>query len=238
MTADLHTLVGAYALDALTAEEHEQFEQHLATCANCRAELAELRATAARLSDTTVFAPPPGIKARLMDAIASTQQDRPRVAIPAATPRRRMTSVLLAAAAALAVMVSLGAFFVERARLADLQQERATVASVLSAPDVQQRSTRLENGGTVRMIMSPSLDQAVVAMQDLPALKDDQSYQMWRVRRGGPESAAVLSVDGTTDSVTVLVGDLDDTESIAVTVEPAGGSPRPTSEPVATIAVT
>ena len=237
MTAELHTLVGAYALDALTPEEHEEFEQHLATCANCRAELAELRATAARLSDTTSLAPPPEVKARLMDAVARTKQIRPRRVTPLHAAGRRMTPMLLAAAAVLAVLVSLGAFFVERGRLTEIQRDQRAMASVLSAPDVEQRSTRLESGGTVRMLISPSLDQAVVAM-DLPPLGEDQSYQMWRVQAGGPQSAAVMSADSGDSSVTVLVSDLGDTEAIAMTVEPAGGSPRPTTDPVATIAVT
>jgi len=46
---DLHELTPAYALDALAADEAEAYEEHLAQCERCRAELAELRETAAAL---------------------------------------------------------------------------------------------------------------------------------------------------------------------------------------------
>jgi anti-sigma factor RsiW len=50
MSENVHTLVGAYALDAVSPEERDDFEQHLHTCATCREELGGLQATAARLS--------------------------------------------------------------------------------------------------------------------------------------------------------------------------------------------
>ena len=40
---DVHKLTGAYAMDALDELERARFEQHLATCEDCRAEVAELR---------------------------------------------------------------------------------------------------------------------------------------------------------------------------------------------------
>ena len=46
MSPDLHHLSGAYAVDALDDAERTSFEQHLAVCADCRAEVAELSATA------------------------------------------------------------------------------------------------------------------------------------------------------------------------------------------------
>jgi len=238
MTANLHTLVGAYALDALTTDDQQEFEQHLPTCTNCGSDLVELRATAARLSDTTWQSPPAEMKARLMDAVANTAQERPRVATMAGRERRRFLPALLAAAAVLAVLVSLGAFLVERDRLSEAQREQAAMVAVLSAPDVEQQVARLENGATVRMLMSPSLDEAVVTMMDLPALTNDQSYQMWRMQPGGPDPEAVISAEQSSDSVARVIDDLDDTQAIAVTVEPAGGSDQPTTRPVVTLELT
>ncbi len=248
MTADLHTLVGAYALDALTTEEHEQFDLHLATCAACRSELAELRATAARLSDATHQSPPAPMKARLLEAIRRTPQDRPLIATQLRRRWSRLAPGLLAAAAALAVVASLGAFFVERGRVADLERQQvvvveverqqAAVASVLAAPDVRSHTARSDNGGSVRVLVSASLDQAVVAMRGLPALDDRHSYQMWRIHRGGPESEIVISSDDATGAMTRLVSGVADTDAIAVTIEPAGGSTAPTTKPIVNIALT
>src|SRR5689334_20135549 len=48
---DLHELVAAYALNALDDGDRATFEEHLATCERCAAELAELRETAAAFAD-------------------------------------------------------------------------------------------------------------------------------------------------------------------------------------------
>lgn len=238
MTANLHALVGAYALHALSADEREEFKLHVATCSPCRAELAELQATVARLSDTAWQPPPPQMKTRLLDAIASTPQDRPLIASPTARRWHGMGSALLATAAALALVLSLGAFLVERGRVGDLERHQTAVALVLSAPDVEEHAARLDSGGTVRVLFSPALDQAVVAMHDLPPLDARHSYQMWRIHRGGPDSQAVMSGDDAAGSVTRLVSEVSETDAIAVTVEPAGGSAAPTTEPIVNIALT
>lgn len=253
MTAELHALVGAYALNALSAEEQSQFEQHLVTCAACLAELSELQATAARLADATVQTPPEGIKARLLDAMRRTAQDRPWGIAPARSRWSHLAPSLLAAAAVLAIIASLGAFFVERGRLedtqqqqnavagrlADFEQQEDAVAAVLSASDVRLESAALESGGSVRVIVAPSLDSALIAMGDLPVLGDQFSYQIWQVGRGGaPVSGAVLPADAKHRTGTQLLDDLSHTAAIAVTVEPSGGSTRPTSAPIANIALT
>ncbi len=41
MTDDIHALSGAYAVDALDELERVQFEQHLAGCSACRAEVGQ-----------------------------------------------------------------------------------------------------------------------------------------------------------------------------------------------------
>mgnify|MGYP001075161223 CR=1 FL=1 len=38
MSTDLHTLSGAYAIDALSEEEARQFDRHLEECPSCREE--------------------------------------------------------------------------------------------------------------------------------------------------------------------------------------------------------
>ena len=50
MNDDIHALSGAYAVDAVDERERADFEQHLAACAECRAEVASFRATTEQLS--------------------------------------------------------------------------------------------------------------------------------------------------------------------------------------------
>ena len=49
MSIDLHTLAGAYAIDALSAEEAREFVKHLEECEACRDEVRELQSAAATL---------------------------------------------------------------------------------------------------------------------------------------------------------------------------------------------
>lgn len=46
---DIHSLLGAYALDAVDADEREVFERHLATCDACWDELPSLMVASKRL---------------------------------------------------------------------------------------------------------------------------------------------------------------------------------------------
>ncbi len=70
MSPDLHHLSGAYAVDALDDAERTSFEQHLAVCADCRAEVSELSATAHSLGSLTDTAPPPALRAAVLTGIA------------------------------------------------------------------------------------------------------------------------------------------------------------------------
>ena len=47
---DLHLWSGLYATDALTADERARYEEHLAGCPDCRAEVAGFHDTAALLA--------------------------------------------------------------------------------------------------------------------------------------------------------------------------------------------
>ncbi|NKE62613.1 anti-sigma factor, partial [Lentzea sp. PSKA42] len=63
-SADLHTLTGAYAVNALSDTERAAFETHLIRCESCATEVAELAATATRLGAAVDFPPPPQLRAR------------------------------------------------------------------------------------------------------------------------------------------------------------------------------
>ena len=70
MSPDLHHLSGAYAVDALDDAERASFEQHLADCADCRAEVAELSATAHSLGALTEATPPASLRDSVLSGIA------------------------------------------------------------------------------------------------------------------------------------------------------------------------
>ena len=71
--SDIHALSGAYAVDALDDAERAQFEQHLAVCADCRAEVASLRETAACSPRPRPTSPPPSLRDRVLADIATVR---------------------------------------------------------------------------------------------------------------------------------------------------------------------
>ncbi|MFD1547602.1 anti-sigma factor [Nonomuraea guangzhouensis] len=82
--SDPHTLVGAYALDAIDDEvERHRFEDHLAGCPDCALEIAGFAETAARLGSAVAIEPPPSLKERVFAQIDQVRQAPPTVADPA-----------------------------------------------------------------------------------------------------------------------------------------------------------
>jgi anti-sigma factor RsiW len=79
MNEDIHSLVGAYAVDAVDDSERAGFEAHLATCAECRAEVDSLRGAATSLAAIGDTPAPASLKAALMRDIASVRPLPPLV---------------------------------------------------------------------------------------------------------------------------------------------------------------
>jgi anti-sigma factor RsiW len=80
MSDDIHSLVGAYAVDAVDDAERARFEAHLADCAECRAEVDSLRSAASSVSAIADTPPPASLKAALMRDIRSVRPLPPLVA--------------------------------------------------------------------------------------------------------------------------------------------------------------
>lgn len=75
---DLHADAAAYALDALEPAQRDAFEEHLATCARCQAEVADLQEAAATfVLGERVPEPPAGLRASVLDAVRGVEQLAP-----------------------------------------------------------------------------------------------------------------------------------------------------------------
>ena len=147
MSADLHTLTGAYAAHALSDTERQAFERHLEACPACAQEVRELEATTARLGAAAASPPPPELWDRIRAEALVTRQlppvvgraERRRRAGRRGTAAGRRVPPLLAAAAALLVAVlsvtALNLGLLGRADRADRTAD--LVAAVLAAPDAR-----------------------------------------------------------------------------------------------------
>lgn len=248
MTApDLHTLTGAYSVHALPAAERAEFERHLEVCPPCAQEVRELTATAERLGLAVTTTPPAGLREAVLREIASVRQEPPRL------PRTersgggwgRSARALrhFGLAAALAAAAALGGVAVwqyQAAEDARQQAERAearagSLASVLAAPDAKVTASALPDGGTASVVVSRERDRAAFFASDLPSPPSGKVYQLWFSDGDTMRPAGLLDASAADDTV-LMDGSVAGASGMGLTVEPAGGSPRPTSEPLAQMA--
>lgn len=233
MTTDLHSLAAPYALDALESDDRERFEEHLAACPDCQAEVSGFVATAVRLGEATSQPVPAGMRERLMADITRTPQERPKVTSLAQRRGLRRTLPRLAVAAAVLIGgVGVGGYFLERENVQDVQSQNQVMSKVIGADDVTTVGKTFEPGGRVKLYASQASDAAVIIAKDLPDPGKGKVYQVWLIDADGPHSHGYFKHSGQMVMTGVSAAD-----SIAVTVEPDGGSKQPTSEPVANIPV-
>jgi anti-sigma factor RsiW len=227
---EIHALSGAYAVNALDDIERAQFERHLAECAECRAEVASLRSTAAMLAETTATAPPEALRDRVLADIATVRPLPPAVRTGAAPPRRFRLAPL-AAAAALIAAVGTGVI-VTQPWADDTSQtpQVSAVDRVLQAEDAE-RYTKSINGSEATLVRSRSLNKAVLVTQDMAPPPDGKVYELWLDHEGVGMVPAGLMAKGGEQRV-LLEGDPATALGAGITVEPAGGSEEPTLPPV------
>jgi anti-sigma-K factor RskA len=233
---DIHALSGAYVVEALDDHERELFEQHLADCAACQAEVAGLREASAMLAETTYAAPPPALRDKVLADIGKV---RPLPPLPEQKPvvrdlesvRRRRFPVGLAAAAA--VLAVLGAGAVATQPWQDDASKTLTAAErVLQASDAERVSVQL-GGAEATVVRSVSEGRAVIVTKDMPPPPGGKVYELWLQRPEGNMVPAGLMPPGS-DNTVLLEGDASDAIGAGVTVEPApDGSQVPTTTPIA-----
>jgi len=234
---DLHTLTGAYALDALEDVELRLFRAHLAECESCRQEVAGLAATAARLGGAVATPAPPGLRDRVLAEVATTRQLPPAVDLAdRARPTPWFRQPLgIAASFLLVVALGLATLVVSENRRADRAENLASrITAVATDPGRREAELPVSSGGTSMLISANG--QAVFSASGLTALPADRTYQLWIIDASGARSAGVLG-RAERGGLTQFVPKVRSSDTIGLTVEPKGGSRAPTTDPVAAIPV-
>lgn len=235
--SDVDELIGAYAMDALDEADAEAVREHLLECAVHAAEARGLRATAARLAASTEpMTPPPGLRSRILDAVGTDPAAAP---VDITTGRARRLPAppyqrwyLGAAAAAALIIVGLVAWNVVLLSRGDggndVQQlaSRARIVTSLEAQDV-------EGGGVV--LYFPDEKKALVVGDGMRPLDPAEStYQLWEIDGGQPRSIGLMQADRTGHAVAVVPFEGGQGQTLAITIEPPGGSGQPTTQPIFT----
>ncbi len=236
MSLDTHALSGAYALDALSPEEAARFELHLEGCDTCRAEVAEFREVAARLGARTAESPPTTLRDRVLTHADRTRQDPPAgkqaetdegTVVP--LRRRRWAAGLLAAAAVVLVAGLVGVQLVDREP--ETPALAAPAAQVFSADDAEAVTVPTRNGGKLRVAVSEDRGEMAVDTRSLPDPGEGRVYQLWTGHEGEMIDAGVLTPTDTGAAMDMP----EPGDTVNLTVEPAGGSEQPTSDPIVTV---
>jgi len=238
--AALHTLAGAYALDALEHADRALFERHLASCEACAQEVRGLRETTAVLGSAVSASPPGRMREQVLTAAARTRQHPPvtpdgqratgrwphlRAALP------RVAGAV--AAASLATAVTLATLTITMQHRLDRADERShEVAAVLTARDAAIMTADIATGGRCTLVMSHAKRMIVFSVRGLHALPGARSYELWLMGPAGVRSAGMLPRPSHGMTAPMVVSCVASGDEIGLTVEPGGGSPHPTTRPV------
>lgn len=221
-------LAGLYALDALEGDDLVRFEAHLQTDPELQQEVAEFRATAARLSEVSATPAPAGMRERVLAGVAATRQDPPVVRLDdrrQALARRRL---LLGAVAAVAVILAgLGGFFVaERTDDAGTQ-----LADVLAQPDAKVLPLTGVGSGVAagHVVVSPATGRVVLISGQMPQSAEGRTMEVWKLDAEGAHKAGLFRADESGKAEAVMELDLDGATGFAITDEPEGGSEEATT---------
>jgi anti-sigma-K factor RskA len=252
----LAPLYEEYALGVLEGEERAELEAHLArSCPTCSPGVTGARLAVAQLAHAAPDSQPPeALRAKIMAAVMAdaTPSVAPIAKPKPAAPRPMFPAWAWAAAAALALITgyTIRQMGVQTAQLEELRREmklamaqnkalqnqvemNQMVSSVMLSPDSMplKLMPKDKNMPMVHAYLHPHMGVAITADQ-IPAMPSARTLQLWFVpKTGKPMSVAIFRPDRTGQIALVAPVNMPMNEiaALAVTEEPAGGSPQPTS---------
>ncbi|GAA5229866.1 anti-sigma factor [Arthrobacter cryoconiti] len=261
MEEQMHSLTGAYALDALTDSERELFESLLHSDPQVQEEVRSLSETAALLAfGAPAVKPPAAMKANIMATIAKTPQ------LPATAPATATATVhdissarssrastrsrqqhskwfpALSVAASLAVLAGVGVGGWAMGHSAGQentaqnsvaeQSAQNELLAIMGAPDAKIATTTVGDHAVVTIAASAQANKASIMVKDMPAAPSGKSYELWFISANGAVPAGLMTETPSGNSVQTLQGAIDGATHIGITVEPLGGSASPTTTPI------
>ena len=228
--SEIHALTGAYAVDAIDEMERARFERHLAECEDCRTEVESLREAATLLSHEAAVAPPAGLRDRVLAEIATARPLPPLVTATTPERRRGLRWLPLLVAASVLAVLGVGAGLWQPWR--DSAPPPSAAEKVLQAADAASVAVVLPGGAKATLVRSVSQGRAVLRTEKMPPAPGGKVYELWLQQPDGSMEPAGL-MPPVADQTVLLDGDAATAIAAGITVEPAGGSDQPTSDPIA-----
>jgi|SRR5579875_373881 len=220
--------IGAYILGALEPAEQEAFERHLRGCSRCQRNLESLQRSVEIVAGAVERRQAPAeLKRRIMAAVEAEAGPRP-ARRPLSVRRPAFVQLGFAgafAALAAALFIAFGGGTTRRTVTVRESAGRRGVVATYAASV----SPRL-GGATV--VVERVGDQGALVAYNLPAPPAGKVYELWVAgSRGEPQPAGLFRPAGSVSRVPIeraLLG----VNKVMVTVEPRGGTLRPTSAPL------
>ena len=244
-----------YALGGLDADKEADIARHIATCVHCQQALDHARRTADVLALVTESPRPSGAwKRRIQSAI----QPVPRATRPGdPLQAMRLPGLLELSPASLTIimvlLVAVGVVWGATQVRNRLDEERGTAAALKAQLEdrdtlvslVTDRSVieyaipaaRKDIAAVARFYADPQSHQGGLVVWNLPGLPAGKRYQVWLIDAAGAQTSAgafQVGQDGSGSLVVHTSQPLGSYRSLDVTIEPAGGSRRPTGQRVLT----
>ena len=139
-----------------------------------------------------------------------------------------------AAAASVAAAAVLGvAQASTQHQLDSVRASGAAIARVVTAADAHVETGRASRGGSVTVVASAKLREAVVSATGMAALPSGRVYQVWVMSPSG--APADTRSAGLLEDTQLLASAVTPGDRIGITVEPSGGTKQPTTTPVAVL---
>jgi anti-sigma-K factor RskA len=233
----IEPLLPAYALGALDRADFESVEQHLEGCSKCQADLTQYQAMA---DDLLLATPPIEPPQKLRETLANSLPAAAHEKKPQHTARRRRRLISgLAYAAAVVVLVAANLIQMNNVQeLAAAQQKldeqnRAFEAAIAMMASPETDFISIDQGSISGLFMFYAEgNQAVLNLQGLMPVLEQQSYQIWLIRPDQTRvSAGVFRIDKAGEDFIIEISSPEAFETytgMGITVEPAGGSLGPT----------
>src|SRR5829696_2596472 len=237
-------LKDAYVLGALPEEERLSFEDYLAAHPDRQAEIDELGAVAGLLAfSPQEQEPPPELRRSVMEVVeaeAEPRRVRGRSTFAKVGDYLSVRSLALGAAALLVIgLLSWNVLLQVQVQNLQGQVENAQgqVQDLQGELEVAQQSQtiKLEGSwakqGAMAEVASMQNNQIILVARNMPSVPEDKTCQIWVIKGDVPKSSGLFQPDGN-GTATPVTNSITNADVIAVTVEPAGGSKKPTSDPV------
>ncbi|HSK98901.1 MAG TPA: anti-sigma factor [Rubrobacteraceae bacterium] len=233
--ARFEELMDSYVLGALTEEERLEFEEHLASYPERQSEVDELSATAGLLAlYPEEREPPEDLRGRIMHVVEAESPERPQQA-ERRTVFGRLGELLSARSLALgaAALLVVGLFSWNMVLRSDVQELQSRVQEMQVSRDARMITLEgpgLEQGAHVELIVAGD-DRAILMAENMPPVPEGKTCMIWVIDDAVPKPGGLF--DPKPEAVAAVVEEpLGGADAVAITVEPEGGSPQPTTDPM------